>query len=99
MLLELNSLTNPESNGWYLYKDDYYVKFMAKPYAADYRFDNEDFISYNATYWFKCEPIVWEVSKINNDEYFVVSSMILDAHYFNKNYHGKGIWSNDYKYS
>lgn len=98
LISELNSLENPESNGSYLYKDDYYVKLRAKPYWEDYRFDNGEFISNNATYWFKCEPIVWEVSKINNDEYFVVSSVILDAHYFNKKYIGKGI-SNNYKNS
>ena len=104
LISALNTLTTPEANGWYLYNGNYYAKLSAKPWTSGYKFDNGQRIYENTTYWFKCEPIVWNILSANNGEYFVVSSVLLDAHRFSpleseKVIDGKTIYSNNYKYS
>ena len=100
----LNFLTTPESNGWYLYEGDYYAKLSATPDDSRYKFDNGTIISKGATYWFKCEPIVWNVLNNNNGEYYIVSSVLLDAHCYynsrsNRTIDGQTVYPNNYKYS
>lgn len=79
-IIALNSLTTPESNGWYLYENEYYAKLKAKPFESYYVFNNGIKIMKGGTYWFKCEPIKWIVLSNNNGEYFILSSVLLDAH-------------------
>ncbi len=100
----LTTLTTPESNGWYLYEGNYYAKVSATPYNFNYVFDNGTNISSGTTYWFKCEPIVWNVLSNNSGEYYIVSSVLLDAHcYYNssltRTIDGQTIYPNNYKYS
>ena len=100
----LNALTTPESNGWYLYEGDYYAKVSATPCNSTYVFDNGTTIVSGTTYWFKCEPIVWNVLNNNNGEYYIVSSVLLDAHcYYNstslRTIDGQTVYANNYKYS
>lgn len=100
----LNTLTIPESNGWYLYEGDYYAKLSATPYDSTYKFDNGTTVSSDKTYWFKCEPIVWNVLSNNNGEYYVVSSALLDVHCYynsksNRTIDGQAVYPNNYKYS
>lgn len=79
----LNELAAPESNGWYLYNNGYYAKASATPYNEDSKireFDNGTEIEEGTTYWFKCEPITWNVLSNNNGEYYILSSVLLDAH-------------------
>ena len=100
----LNALSTTESNGWYLYEGDYYAKVSATPQWSDYKFDNGTTIVNGSTYWFKCEPIVWNVLSNNSGEYYIVSSVLLDAHCY---YHsdstrtidGQTVYPNNYKYS
>lgn len=104
LITELNKLTTPESNGWYLYNDDYYAKRSAKPWNSDYKFDNGTTIVKGTTYWFKCEPITWNVLSNTNGEYYILSSVLLDAHcYYNyrsdRTIDGKTIEPNNYEYS
>lgn len=107
LISALNSLTTPESNGWYLYEGEYYAKVSATPYGSGYKFDNGTTIVSDTTYWFKCEPIIWNVLNDNNGEYYILSSVLLDTHYyygFYDNYidrtiEGKTIYANNYKYS
>ena len=100
----LDALTTPESNGWYLYEGDYYAKVSAKPYGSLYEFDNGTVISNGTTYWFKCEPIVWNVLSNTNGEYYIASSVLLDAHcYYNSTTSRKiglnTVYPNNYEYS
>lgn len=100
----LNALTTSEPNGWYLYNKDYYAKVSATPYNVSIKFDNGATIIEAATYWFKCEPIVWNVLSNANGEYYVVSSVLLDAHYYYnsrayRTIDGKTIYPNNYEYS
>ena len=104
LLYSLNSLTTPESNGWYLYDGDYYAKVSATPYKSGYIFDNGTPITSGATYWFKCEPIVWNILSNNSGEYYIVSSVLLDEYCyynstFNRTIDGQTVYANNYKYS
>ncbi len=80
LVSELNELTDPEANGWYLYNDEYYAKTVAKPHENNYKFDNGTLITKDETYWFKCEPIVWKVLSNNEGECYLVSLTLLDVH-------------------
>ena len=103
LISSLNSLTTQETNGWYLYDGDYYAKVSATPYESGYIFDNGTPITSGATYWFKCEPIVWNILSNNSGEYYIVSSVLLDAHYYNslgyRTIDGQTVYPNNYKYS
>ena len=104
LLSNLNTLTTPESNGWYLYNDEYYAKLTAKPYDSSYTFDDGTTIVSGTTYWFKCEPITWKMLKSNNGEYKLLSEVLLDTHcYYSstsiRTIDSKTIYPNNYKYS
>ena len=93
LLDALNKLETTESNGWYLYKNEFYAKISATPFDYTYLFDNGYSIVNGETYWFKCEPITWNVLSYENGEYFLLSSLLLDAHCYALSY------SNNYKES
>ncbi len=108
---ELNKLITPESNGWYLYNDEYYAKVSATPYTPsslyygyNKKFDDGTTIVSGRTYWFKCEPIVWNVLSKKNGEYYILSSVLLDAHCFHSSTYtrtidGNTVYVNNYEYS
>lgn len=79
LISSLNALTSPSSNGWYFYDQAYYAKTIAAPYGKSYKFDNGTQIVEGTTYWFKCEPIAWNVLSKSDGEYFVLSSLLLDV--------------------
>lgn len=100
----LNALMAPESNGWYFYNDEYYAKVSATPWGTVYKFDNGAAIVSGTTYWFKCEPITWNVLSNTNSEYYILSSVLLDPHCYhnstsNRTIDGKTIYTNNYEYS
>ena len=104
LISALNALTTPESNGWYLYNKDYYAKVTATLHQSGCKFDNGTTISSGTTYWFKCEPIVWNVLSNNSGEYYIVSSVLLDVHCYynstsNRTIDGQTVYPNNYKYS
>lgn len=103
----LDLLPTPEANGWYLYEGDYYAKVIADPNSTPCEFDNGTTISRGTTYWFKCEPIVWNILSNTNGEYYIVSSVLLDAYCYygyyystpNRTIDGQTVYPNSYKYS
>ena len=106
-LLDSNAIG---SNGWYLYEGKYYAKLVATPYSSsDGKFDNGETIVSKATYWFYCEPIKWDILKIADGKYLLLSSMLLDTALYHHNQassqyveEAQGriyIKCNDYKYS
>lgn len=84
ILESLNKIAIPESNGWYLYDGEYYAKLISSVdyYTDDYRFDNGITIKNNYEYWYKCQPISWDVLNNSNGEYRLVSSDLLDGRYY-----------------
>ena len=76
----LNSISAPESNGYYLYEDTYYAKTVAKPYGSSCVFDDGTTIVSGTTCWFECKPITWKVLSETDGTYYVLSDTLLDAH-------------------
>lgn len=79
-LSALGKLTTTESNGWYLYNDEYYVKLSAKPFQGYSTFEDGTSLDEGKTYWFKCEPIKWNILKSNDGVYSLASSVLLDSY-------------------
>ena len=80
----LNNLKTKENNGWYLYDNAYYAKVAASStIAKDVTFSNHTSVESSKTYWFKCEPITWNVLTEKKGRYYVVSSKILDTRQYN----------------
>ena len=104
LIKSLNEL-NESDNYWYYYEDSYYVKEIAKVYKGDsYSFNDNTSIVNGDEYWFKCEPITWDVLCNENGNYTLVSSLLLDVGVYYNNYENriineKNIYANDYEYS
>ncbi len=97
----LDALASPESNGWYLYNDEYYAKTSANPHYSSYTFNDGTTIVKDTTYWFKCELIEWKILSSGDGAYSVVSSLLLDTHRYNEYYGGtkNGYYANNYSNS
>ena len=75
----ITSLGEEQTNGWWLYDDQYYVKQTAAPKANDYYFDNnQGTIVSGEEYWYICEPITWRILEETDDSYLLLSENILD---------------------
>lgn len=104
LISALDTLTTTEANNWYLYNNQYYAKASATPYTSGSKFDNGTTISKGTIYWFKCEPIIWNVLSNANGEYYVISSVLLDTHFYynsktSRTIDNQIVYANDYKYS
>ena len=98
----LNSLSSSNEINWYFYNDEYYVKQYADPYGS-YYFDNDSYI-YNDYYWFKCEPLYWDILDMDGSQYYLLSSVVIDClpYYTSRSSRyvgGKTIYANNYQYS
>lgn len=113
LIAELDELTSPNEYGYYEYDGDFYVKKVAKPFdfswvvpASTYvaqDFDNGEHIERNSSYWFKLEPISWDILSLENGRYSLISSKLLDSLYYNESENPSGpggiIKANNYKES
>lgn len=105
LIFELEENADYLSSEYYEYQGEFYARIYCNPYSEDYTFDDGGSITKYATYWFKYEPIIWNVLSSNDNEYLVVSSLLLDAHRYhyttNNNYMNSSIrdYLNDEFYS
>jgi len=96
----LNALAAETSYGYYLYNGEYYYKVAkANPYNSSSSFDNGDRISSGSTYWFKCEPITWNILSSNNGDYFLLSSVLLSCGVYDSGPYFNGVPSVSNRYS
>lgn len=103
----INTLETLEvsSIGWYFYNGNYYHKDVAKVYNNEsYNFDDGSAIVNGSTYWYKCEPITWNILSNDGYSYYLVSSKLLDVQNFYQNYNNRVqndtiIYSNNYEKS
>ena len=88
LITALDLLTSTNEVGYYEYNGDYYEKASSRVLGPDYvyysrYFDNGEKIEMDGrNYWFKVEPITWEIFKENNDSYLLFSRYILDISFF-----------------
>ena len=92
------------ANGWYLYDGEYYAKASAKTDDSSYKFNDETRIVRGRTYWFKCEPIKWDVLSQSDSEYYILSDVLLDAHRYHNSTSSRTIgdetiFPNNYEHS
>ena len=102
----LNKLQESEKlNGYYFLNGDYYEKETSiVPSGEDgyASFDDGVKIYGKTVYWFKCEPIKWNVlSSEYAPTYSLVSDVLLDVHRYNESYEGQknGYYANSYENS
>ena len=97
----LNNLAPSDVNGWYFYDGNYYVKKIASTYlGVTYNFNNGTSIINGNEYWFKCEPIKWNILSNNNGTYFLLSVDLLDTYNYYRNYDNRNTISpNNYESS
>lgn len=82
--------TTPDTDGYYTSTFDgaKYVKVAAKPYSTSeknpYRFSNGKIVSKDSEYFFKVEPIKWNIIKKADGNTLILADNILDAQAFLK---------------
>lgn len=102
LITQLNSLTPSNVNGWVLYNGEYFAKETAKVYNNEnYFFDDGAPIVNGSEYWFKCEPIRWQILSNGSGSYYLLSSKLLDvckyyADYDNRIIDGNTVFANNY---
>ncbi len=101
----LNELSTCSFNEYYYFNHEYYVPQKAKLYYGDKGvfFNNNDIIQEDTIYWFKVEPIIWDILS-DNDTLFLTSHNLLENIAFNRNtqqriINGKEIYPNNYEHS
>ena len=62
LISALNALdtSNKDLNNYYFYNNEYYAKLDVGEIGSNRRFNNDEVILSNHTYWFLAEPIEWE---------------------------------------
>ena len=93
--LELFGIT--QSTGWTLYQNKYYCKVKSS-YKEGY-FDDGTKFSIGESYWFKCEPIKWDVLSFDEHGAYVMSQQLLDVGSFRGNQAASTIYKADYEES
>lgn len=104
LLIALNQLVNVDTNGYYFYNDNYYAKVVASPNKNNYKFSNGTAIVSGTLYWFKCEPIKWDIIDVGYNIRYLLASQILDVHTFYDSQEQRVIdnyliYPNNYEYS
>lgn len=75
-------------NGYYLGSDGYeYARVVATPNGEAYKFSSNDTASYGNAYYFRVEPICWQIKDFNSSTNSVVllSTFVLDNGSFQNN--------------
>lgn len=105
LIATLETLQPSTINNWYLYEGVYYCKETANVFKGeDYTFDNGEAIVNGQEYWFKCEPISWNIINTYNQSYYLVTTKLLDTgvyynSYNNRNENNQIIYANNYEHS
>ncbi len=99
----LNAMNKPTLNDWYLLDGNYYAKCEAAPFERyTFTFADGTSIVKGQTYWFKVEPILWNIKSSSNGSYFLITKSGLEYGNFNEKYRGAnsdGYYANNYEQS
>lgn len=82
LIEKLNEVSKKDSEPYYYYNEDYYFKLTANPANPSYKFSNDEVIA-KVDYWFKVEPIKWNILKNSGNEYFLLADKLLDYQQWN----------------
>ena len=78
---QLNSIINPNENGYYVLNGEEYAKIKAKPNHEGLVYRDGTSVKAEDA-WFKVEPIKWSVKAVNNLRFHLSTSELLDTSYF-----------------
>lgn len=78
LINRLNSLDEPEYNGWYKYENKYYAKATAQ-YSK--KLSNGVTTTIGERYWFACEKINWTIISNSNNKYTVLCDVLYNGTY------------------
>lgn len=85
----LNKIKAPTINDWYYYNGDYYAKLVGQytdttdsEMSWSKKFANGEVLEPGQLYWFKCEPVIWEIQKTDGDTYTLLSRYLLNTHIY-----------------
>ena len=99
LISNLDTSAVEQTNGWFLYRGEYYAKVSATPYSGS-SFNNGEQIVKNNIYWFKCEPITWKIltndyvdAEDNHLGYYLLANEMIDGYTYNE------MGTNNYSYS
>ena len=83
LIERLNAVESAEANGWYKLDGEYYATLTTDyNLGDDYLFDDGSKIESRTKYWFKCEPIKWNILSSSNGTYSLVAARLLDKRSF-----------------
>ena len=105
LISTLKALEKSNVNSWTLYKGEYYVKEVASVYNNEsYTFDDGTTIVNGNEYWFKCEPISWNVLTSSAGVFTLVTEKLLDTYTYYNSLSNRTIaeaivYANNYQYS
>lgn len=85
------TLGNKNSKGYYTGSDGcYYTQVWSTPSDSTYTFSDKTTIKANTYYWFKVEPIRWQILKEEGGKALLLCDSIISATYYNKEQHVVG---------
>ena len=97
LINELGTAGVNQVNGWTKYNNEYYYQARCM-YNSGYFDDGTEFTP-GSDYWFKCEPIEWDVLSTDERGVYVTSKEILDTGTFKGNQFSDAIYKADYENS
>ena len=102
LIRNLNSYAELDSEtGFYKWEGDYYSKVSAVKANNTTKFTDGTTITSGNIYFFKVEPIVWDILKVENNRYTLLADRVLCAKRYNVYYEDlrDGHYANNYKES
>lgn len=97
LIHELGTAGVNQATGWTKYNNQYYYQAHCM-YNSGYFDDGTEFTA-GSDYWFKCEPIKWDVLSTDERGAYVTSKEILDVGTFRGSQFGNTIFKADYENS
>ena len=74
------------------------------PFFFDHiTFSNGSRVISGTSYWFKCEPLIWNIIFVDDNNYYLLCDELIDAHCFNSTktriINGTTVYGNNYEHS
>lgn len=82
-LIEKATLLNIENKMPFWFENEYYVKDVCNSYRTEYYFSDGTKAVSGETFYFKCEPVVWNVCSMSDNKYTLDCSFTAYCHRYN----------------
>ena len=83
MINQLNEIASPDEHGYYHLQSSLYRCEIAHPWRSNLTFsDGKTPIIEGNKYWFKVDPVTWNIIAEDDGIYYVTSAYVIDEDYF-----------------